>query len=787
MSFCKLLFGKVLYDVTEICTSLNRTGIQRVTVEFATRWPNRSNLVPFIWKNEKEILILDGTIFDLLKQNFVSENSTIRTLSILMHGHETASETKLSIKSHIFSPIAKVKAEDALNSARAIYNTELFFDRGRISAYEQLLTVNVDKIFFLIYDFVIWLNPQLFSGFDASRNIGLSRWIHLVRQIKNLSFISDETKRDYIYRICRKPSLAEDKRFTVLTLGSDAMGERNPLPIQTNHFLVLGSIEPRKHGLLIAEVFDRLIKEGNSLKLCFIGKIFQYNEVEKQQFIQIVSSNPNIEWEIGLGDDEIRELIVMSRATIYLGEYEGFGLPPLESLSLGVPVITSDSLPSLKGLAEHGQIRIKAGYSKELYNAVLAILSDEHYSQKLTEIDKLSLPSWTNSAFQAADWIDNSLGTKQIPTSTILERMRAVYFLSSARNLPHSDAFVTAYTGINRSGPSGAYFSDWLDLLQDIQNSNAFGEGFPLPLFLLSEVNLAANNGITPVDLALCLSSSMEFESQDHQFFHEREARKEAETFLLACIEALESKNDEVFLSNIYKLLISRLPDQVGLTHYKIQLNNKPLRWSVVNDLINSQECRNIIKDEYVVKNLKVWVSFYNEIEILLFDESSQFIERAYQFLLKRQIDIEGYKNYGESGSSNAQILLSMVLSNEFVKLDNDPLLITGIVKYLVDFEGSSIEKAVAIKESEERLTRSRLAALISIPVASMFLEHATHFFFNRSPIEEEIKLIDNLSDMKRRHLFLKGICNSMITAENLPKDYRLKRLINWLEASIDN
>ena len=61
--------------------------------------------------------------------------------------------------------------------------------------------------------------------------------------------------------------------------------------------------------------------------------------------------NPRIHFLSGISDDDLRKLYSCASATVYPSHYEGFGLPVLESMSYGTPVVCSNvsSLPEVGG------------------------------------------------------------------------------------------------------------------------------------------------------------------------------------------------------------------------------------------------------------------------------------------------------------------------------------------------------------------------------------------------------------------------------------------------------
>jgi glycosyltransferase involved in cell wall biosynthesis len=85
-----------------------------------------------------------------------------------------------------------------------------------------------------------------------------------------------------------------------------------------------------------------------------------------------------------IGDEELRLLYSACAFFIWLSDYEGFGLPPLEAMSFGVPVITTDG-SSLSEVAGEAALLIKDNRDiKEVWRAMNKILRDKALREDLS-------------------------------------------------------------------------------------------------------------------------------------------------------------------------------------------------------------------------------------------------------------------------------------------------------------------------------------------------------------------------------------------------------------------
>jgi len=208
-----------------------------------------------------------------------------------------------------------------------------------------------------IHDIISILFPETIPF--ASRMF-YSKWMPFsYRKAKKIITISNSTKRDII----RVLGIAEDK-ITVIPLGYDKKIEKkldkseienvrknNKLP--ENYLLHIGTLEPRKNLDFLIEVFSEVIKKDKSdLHLVITGKKGWYYEGLFEKVKQLSLEEKVI--FTGYVDEQDKAAIYQgAKVFTFPSIYEGFGLPPLEAMAAGVPVISSDtsSMPEVVGKA----------------------------------------------------------------------------------------------------------------------------------------------------------------------------------------------------------------------------------------------------------------------------------------------------------------------------------------------------------------------------------------------------------------------------------------------------
>lgn len=176
--------------------------------------------------------------------------------------------------------------------------------------------------------------------------------------------VSEATKKDFL-KIA--PILNEKQITTTLLACNDnfrpvstdlieKVKKKYNIPAEKKYIFSLCSLEPRKNLLREVKTFVQFLKNNNIDDLLFVVGGGQWDT-----FIALLDSEiKNQESykdkiiKIGYVDDEdLAPLYSGAEWFVYTSQYEGFGLPPLEAMSCGCPVITSNnsSLPEVVGNA----------------------------------------------------------------------------------------------------------------------------------------------------------------------------------------------------------------------------------------------------------------------------------------------------------------------------------------------------------------------------------------------------------------------------------------------------
>jgi len=107
-------------------------------------------------------------------------------------------------------------------------------------------------------------------------------------------------------------------------------------------FISVGTISPRKNYSFLLDAFETLWKTIPDTRLAIIGKYgWQADEI-RSRLVNYRERYPNLAWFDDLNDTELEFAYCNARALVFPSLAEGFGLPIVEALSCGCPVLASD-------------------------------------------------------------------------------------------------------------------------------------------------------------------------------------------------------------------------------------------------------------------------------------------------------------------------------------------------------------------------------------------------------------------------------------------------------------
>lgn len=160
--------------------------------------------------------------------------------------------------------------------------------------------------------------------------------------------------------------------------------------------LFVGSLEPRKNLQTLVRALEILKSRGMDVPLVMTGPRGWKNQTIKDM-LSTSSVAANIEHKGFVSDEELRNLYKESAAVIFPSVYEGFGLPALEALAYGAPVLTSKGTVMESVLGDCG-LFFDPKSVEDMANVIEGFWKERKVVPEASRVALLSKYSWQNSA-----------------------------------------------------------------------------------------------------------------------------------------------------------------------------------------------------------------------------------------------------------------------------------------------------------------------------------------------------------------------------------------------------
>jgi alpha-1,3-rhamnosyl/mannosyltransferase len=285
------------------------------------------------------------------------------------------------------------------DQARARWNTGGLVGDPEIvqSNSFQVVPTGAAKLVFVIYDISFWIYPEFTT--EANRLNCQYGVLKALSAADGLIFISESGRNEFDSLF---PGLLErkGKHFAAIPLAS-----RLPVPSQSNKttesfWLAVGSMEPRKNYDAIFSAIDLYWRRSKNPSPVWIAAAAAgwKNEAMKTR-ARDLEAKGRIRI---LGYVEERRLATLYRDSlglIFPSWYEGFGLPALEAMQCGCPVICSNrtSLPEVGGDVP---LYIDPAQPESICDAMILLEEDPSRRQRCREagMDRAKKFSWNQTA-----------------------------------------------------------------------------------------------------------------------------------------------------------------------------------------------------------------------------------------------------------------------------------------------------------------------------------------------------------------------------------------------------
>lgn len=268
-----------------------------------------------------------------------------------------------------------------------------FFGKGVITIHDLSYEDHPE-----LYSWRYLIPYKIFSRYGAHR-------------AKKILTVSNYSKKRIIYHYRVKPDkilvthLGLKDKFKVLNDKELSEKTKGKYGVKDKFIFQLGQIFQRRHVYQTILAFERIAERFPQYQLLIAGKNRTVPFIDIEGEINRINHKLNREAILHCDYVDEEDIVLLYNAadvSIYLSDYEGFGLPPLEAMACGTPVMTTN-LTSLEEVAGPAALLINNPKDvNEVEKALIRILSDNDLRKELVQkgLENIKRFSWQKCAEQ---------------------------------------------------------------------------------------------------------------------------------------------------------------------------------------------------------------------------------------------------------------------------------------------------------------------------------------------------------------------------------------------------
>ncbi len=224
---------------------------------------------------------------------------------------------------------------------------------------------------------------------------------------------TQSTKDDIVEHLGVSPSkitvhlLGVNAAFRVLPT-DEVTATLQPFQLPHDYLLFVGTIEPRKNILGLLAAYDQLMAQYKDVPPLVLAGQLGWNA---DTLVAAIASRPHVKWIRDVGMDVLPALYNAAQLLVLPSFHEGFGLPALEAMACGTPVVVAErgGIPEVVGAAG---VYVDPEQSASIADGLWRVFSDSTLSAHLRQagLYQATQFSWQHTAKIALDVYQQVLG-----------------------------------------------------------------------------------------------------------------------------------------------------------------------------------------------------------------------------------------------------------------------------------------------------------------------------------------------------------------------------------------
>ena len=180
--------------------------------------------------------------------------------------------------------------------------------------------------------------------------------------------------------------------------------------LQTNYFLYLGTLEPRKNLDRLIRAYALLKQQHPDAPQLVLAGGYGWRNNHIYQLVQTLHLEDDVLFTEYVPEEDVQPLLCGAMAFVFPSVYEGFGMPPLEAMACGTPVLTTRaaSLPEVVGDAA---VIVDPHHTEDIAQGLEKLFLDAALRERLQKegLRRAAMFSWENAAAALYDVYQEAL------------------------------------------------------------------------------------------------------------------------------------------------------------------------------------------------------------------------------------------------------------------------------------------------------------------------------------------------------------------------------------------
>lgn len=354
------------------------SGVQRVLQQLAAHWPVDHPAEFLVPQSDGFAVLTPHAAYQLVSTTFESRPADHAAPALI------AQRVQELISEHI-------PTEHLYRRYSSWLVPEMTYDAtnlARIRAMQERMPITM-----IAYDALPMSHPENYH-FTPGTHGNVSEYLRILRDAQTLVCISEFSRRQ-MFEVLRRD---QRKRTEVAHPGGDHVPIIEPTsPPSRPIFLRVGTMEARKHPVEIVTAFTSAIDDGLVADLVFVGSPSRVDVAINAAVQRAVDAGYPVRWITNATDEQVIQHMTSATAFLSYG-IEGYGIPVLEAIRRGLPVIFDGIQPAADIMDGRGATRVPLGSDATAWRSII-----DRAVEARSHLDPRGVPTWSDFALNIAE------------------------------------------------------------------------------------------------------------------------------------------------------------------------------------------------------------------------------------------------------------------------------------------------------------------------------------------------------------------------------------------------